>query len=196
MLNSQQYLCTVRSESGSVGRGQSRCCDRKLLTWSRCKDKRPPPTLLQNMDDYRQRRQRPTGSLLKKAQRRNTFIFKTNKNKLRFWFVPVLSLSSSNYTQAIMTNFYSRSQISGIYTEYSWVQMRFSICSNNSSTHQQRQQFNIRPLVFNVMKCNKVTRQKQPMSHYVDNCAFFLISRHEYYSESSTLKRTKKYWEI
>lgn len=39
MLNSQQYLWIVRSASGSVGWGQSRCCDRKLLTWSRCKDR-------------------------------------------------------------------------------------------------------------------------------------------------------------
>lgn len=31
--------------------GQCWCCDRKLLTWSRCKDKRPPPTQLQTVDD-------------------------------------------------------------------------------------------------------------------------------------------------
>lgn len=43
------YLCI--SSSSSVWWGQCWCCDRKLLTWSRCKDKRPPPTQLQTVDD-------------------------------------------------------------------------------------------------------------------------------------------------
>lgn len=39
------------SSSRSVWWGQCWCGDRKLLTWSRCKDKRPPPTQLQTVDD-------------------------------------------------------------------------------------------------------------------------------------------------
>lgn len=39
------------SSSRSIWWGQCWCCDRKLLTWSRCKDKRPPPTQLRRVDD-------------------------------------------------------------------------------------------------------------------------------------------------
>lgn len=39
------------SSSRSIWWGQCWCCDRKLLTWSRCKDKRSPPTQLQTVDD-------------------------------------------------------------------------------------------------------------------------------------------------
>lgn len=106
MHSSQQFLWIVRSASGPVGWGQSRYCDRKLLTWSRCKDKRPPSQQLQNMD--RQWLQTCTGSPCSRELNLKTLvhvIYKTNMYRIRFQSVPVFTeLLLSHYWGTMLIN--------------------------------------------------------------------------------------------
>lgn len=195
MLNSQQYLYIVRTASGSVGWGQRRCRDRKLLTWSRCEDKRPPPTQLEHVDDCRHAQD--TGWLCWRERCRETFVhvsFCRSASQMQDWGSG-LSRACPRPLQRGTAKAFVQESVLKWRTAYSAVPMGYStydtyqsvppvIIKGNYSTLRC-------PLVFKTMQCKT---RKSDKGHYFDNIAFLLITRHEFYYE--ILSKIGNNWQV